>query len=394
MFPHLSRCHQKTSSSGRRTLSLGTLAIIGVCLILMAIFGYDVVWSALNIPVKNPHFADLRVLTGAAESMRLGFDPLYANPGDPWNRELNHARIWQWIISTLSIDSSYTTPIGILLCVLYFGGALLLFKDVDNITSLVMLFAIFSPAALLGIERANFDLLIFFIVCMGVLAAQRSALISLALILIGSALKFFPIFAIILFIRERLSYAIILCVTASILFLAYLLANLEDLPQILSSTDKGVTVLSYGSRSHSAGIELLPSFIPAISLLLTAFLFFVSLNETHSCDEKPSINLDSFRGGAAIYLGTFMLGNNWSYRLIFLILTIPQLIHWIRSDNKAIRQIALTTTIAIFYSLWAIFFDPIPISGALDELLNWVLLPLLFFLLLSSLPERIKHFMN
>jgi len=360
----------------------------------MAIFGYDVVWSALNIPVKHPHFADLRVLTGAAESMRLGFDPLYTNPGDPWNRELNHARIWQWIISTLSIDSSYTTPIGILLCVLYFGGALLLFKDVDNITSLVMLFAIFSPAALLGIERANFDLLIFFIVCMGVLAAQRSALISLALILIGSALKFFPIFAIVLFIRERLGYAIILCVTASILFLSYLLANLEDLPQILSSTDKGVTVLSYGSRSHSADIELLPSFIPPVSLLLTAFLFFFSLNKTHSCDEKPSINLDSFRGGAAIYLGTFMLGNNWSYRLIFLILTIPQLIHWIRSDNKAIRQIALTTTIAIFYSLWAIFFDPIPISGALDELLNWVLLPLLFFLLLTSLPERIKHFMN
>ena len=110
MFPHLSRCHQKTSSSGRRTLILGTLTIIGVCLILMAIFGYDVVWSALNIPVKHPHFSDLRVLTGAAESMRLGFDPLYTNPGDPWNRELNHARIWQWIISTLGIDSSYTTP--------------------------------------------------------------------------------------------------------------------------------------------------------------------------------------------------------------------------------------------------------------------------------------------
>jgi len=45
-------------------------------------------------------------------------------------------------------------------------------------------------------------------------------------------------------------------------------------------------------------------------------------------------NLAAFRMGAAIHIGTFLLGNNWDYRLAFLVLVLPQILEWTRSSIK------------------------------------------------------------
>ena len=38
--------------------------------------------------------------------------------------------------------------------------------------------------------------------------------------------------------------------------------------------------------------------------------------------------------GASIYIGCFILGNNFDYRFTFLILTIPQMVSWIYIKEK------------------------------------------------------------
>ena len=63
-------------------------------------------------------------------------------------------------------------------------------------------------------------------------------------------------------------------------------------------------------------------------------------------------NLAAFRMGASIYIGTFLLGNNWDYRLAFLVLVLPQLLEWTRSSIKKHRTIALASLFGVLVSCW------------------------------------------
>jgi hypothetical protein len=100
--------------------------------------------------------------------------------------------------------------------------------------------------------------------------------------------------------------------------------------------------------------------------------------------------------GASIYIGTFMLGNNWDYRLAFLIFVIPQLAEWFRTPSKSHRYAAIAAMIAVVLSCWHFVFliDPpfLPFKNELDrivvfdEMINWSLVPLLAYLFAASFP--------
>ena len=77
---------------------------------------------------------------------------------------MNHPRLVQYILSFVHIDQSHTTIIGILFIALFFLGLFLSLKQISNGTALMLAIVIFSPAVMLGIERANHDLFIFFLI--------------------------------------------------------------------------------------------------------------------------------------------------------------------------------------------------------------------------------------
>lgn len=111
-------------------------------------------------------------------------------------------------------------------------------------------------------------------------------------------------------------------------------------------------------------------------------------------------NLAAFRMGASIYIGTFLLGNNWDYRLAFLVLVIPQLLEWSRSLNQKYRYIALASLFGVLASCWhfVIWFSPFfnffqgskEVWFIFDEFLNWMLVPGFAYLLLASAPDWLK----
>src|SRR5207302_822458 len=59
-------------------------------------------------------------------------------------------------------------------------------------------------------------------------------------------------------------------------------------------------------------------------------------------------DLDYFVAGSAIYVGTFALAQNFDYRLVFLLLTIPQLFRWTRTG----RATALIALVLVQATLW------------------------------------------
>jgi hypothetical protein len=103
-------------------------------------------------------------------------------------------------------------------------------------------------------------------------------------------------------------------------------------------------------------------------------------------------------------VGTFLLGNNWDYRLAFLLLLVPQLVEWMRSANRKYRTAAWMSAILVLLSCWHLWIlqlppvsllysvdDPKRFWMILDEAFNWMLFASLAYLLFASVPEWVKE---
>jgi len=106
-------------------------------------------------------------------------------------------------------------------------------------------------------------------------------------------------------------------------------------------------------------------------------------------------NQQAFWLGAGIYIGTFLLGNNWDYRLMFLLFTLPQLAGWARGKNGFFTAITRITLGALIVSSWYLFLDKWfsffkhghQLAYLLDESANWILFAGLIYLFIYSLPD-------
>lgn len=376
--------------------------------LLFVFFGYEQTWRFWNIPVLSPGFADLRVITHGADSVARGLDPLVNNPGDPWGRPLNYPRIWQSLY-LLGINKSHTIGLGMGIIVSFFIGVIMVLPNANNRTVYLVVAALASPAVLLGIERSNIDLFIFFLVASSIIIANRFPTIADAAIIFATALKLFPFFGLPLLLRlgKRLFVQHALSVF-TVLFL-YLIANWSELKLISQATPRA-TDLSYGMNvawmhinTIYPSLGLLPHLICLLFVIIAACLLFIAC--THSYDVEATneefFRLDSFRVGSSIYIGTFLIGNNWDYRLVFLILTIPQLSSWAVSSSRKLRWCSVAALCAMFVSMWYLVILKLwenlaarliylGIPWILDEISNWSLFLLLAYLFSLALPQWAK----
>jgi hypothetical protein len=89
--------------------------------------------------------------------------------------------------------------------------------------------------------------------------------------------------------------------------------------------------------------------------------------------------------GALIYLGTFAAANNFDYRLVFLLLTLPQLVEWACMPAHRLSSLASATLAAILVLLWV---------GSLsqwlnlwDEIASWAVAGLLAAVVAATVPR-------
>lgn len=363
-----------------KTILVGTVSVISTFLIIIGYFiGYEHLWNIWKIPSMSMSFSDLRNLTSASESLALGYDPLYDNPQDPWQRPLNQPRLVQSILKFTHINQGNTVLIGILFGLLFLTGIFIVFRKLDKTSAIIISFLIFSPAAILGVERGNHDLLIFFLVALAVFLADQ-AWLSMSVLLLASFIKLFPVFAVLYLFKFTTKKSIMICSVFLLFFLSYMLYNLPDLPQVFKSTQKGFYQWAYGVMTYDEKATAY-AYIPAAAVLISTTMFYVNHLRLRGWIESDLTYLDAFRAGAGVYLGTFLLGNSWAYRLIFLIFTVPQLVTWIKidRDRKLVSIVALVSTIGSCCPAWV---D----SGILDEIFNWLLFISLLYLMLSVLP--------
>ncbi len=394
---------------------------VGVALICVSFYfyGYESTWKLWGIPVGKQPFYDIRLITGGAQSYKEGYDPQVFNLYDPEQRIFNYPRIW-YVVLASGINLSWTISLGVLIIGLFLIGVVIFSGKLNRFSVFLLIGGLFSPAILFGIERANVDIFIFFIVALGQALVDVSLAASFLSLVVGVLLKIFPILGIGYFLdleKAKSSRPIFLGVALTVV---YFVLTLSDMIFIFQNTFKGADysygvevlpfylyrLISDGLMESDSAVLLVVSragnlmfrfpfllYLLAILILVASFYFGIRARSKFQFDDLR--NLRAFWSGAGIYIGTFLLGNNWDYRLAFLLFTLPQLAYWTHHKNSQSTLIARVTLGILFLSLWymavkEIIFMISPTAAIIypivNQGINWLLFAGLSYLCAFSLP--------
>ncbi|VVO03346.1 glycosyltransferase 87 family protein [Pseudomonas fluorescens] len=334
----------------------------------LCFFYYDDLWSALGVQIVKPIFNDSRVITAGAESYYQGFDPLVSNPMMWSKNPMNYPRVWHTLFY-FGLNQSHTMLIGYLMLACYLVAVFLLLKVSRNtLTHFLITCCALSPAAMLGVERGNIDLLIFLMVTVAAVYVNKRPLLTAIILIASTVLKIFPLFCLPIIVMASTKKNLIrIFVISTLACLAYFAFTYQDLILISNSTPRAGDI-SYG---RSVFANRMKGNIPAefsiyvdivintLFLVATACAYFISKKLLLSNSEELNAleGKGFFLAGALIYIGTFFIGNNWDYRLIFLMLTVPTLVSSLKLFSSSTARLCTKIFItALLLSFWYLFF--------------------------------------
>lgn len=360
-------------------------------------------WRVWGIPSGMPRFMDLHALTIGAKAYQEGLDPMYSNPHDITGRLVNYPRVWQ-LIYRVGLDEGDTWWMGGCLLLLFIATLVAVTPPMENRQAGWFTLAVFSPAVLFACERGNTDLLIFALLAVAV--AARGGAWAMVAVLAAFVLKLFPLAASLVALKQERRAAIAWLVGALAFAILYLSFSLGDIVQIVSTTPRSGWV-SYGKDviwlklqawdPAAGGWLRLPG-----NLLAAGWMIWVGLTWWRGAlpaqsGELPA-TITGFRAGAACYVATFLIGTSFDYKLMFLLLALPQLQAWSADRTGALATPARVALISLYYSLWRLLLDKLlAAAGVPDwpgfiiaEAAHWVLYAALVYLVAATLPEWVR----
>jgi hypothetical protein len=392
---------------GKQILLFILCAVCVFCYFVYYFHGYEAIWKVWSIPTMMPPFSDLRTILSGAEAHASGLDPLYDKPDNPYGAPMNYPRVWHYL-SVFGMNQGHTVFLGSILIILFFIGVFIFVKQIDYITAIILSLTIFSPAVLFGLERGNNDLVVFIFLALALALSRTSTIISLSLILFSAILKVYPIVGLVYLLKENRKRFWTLLSISSAVFVAYFIYNLNDFLYI--------SELTYFSSYMSYGMKILPrmvygylnsellrdlasifTYIFIILLFTVSFIFTCKNYEFMEAQSEDFI--DAFRIGASIYIGTYIvIGQNWDYRLMFIIFTVPQLVSWTNKNGDRHSLVSKLTLAGILILCWhLVLWKRLPWETPIllfDEMFNWIVLSGLTFLFIASIPARHRNFID
>jgi hypothetical protein len=172
-------------------------------------------------------------------------------------------------------------------------------------------------------------------------------------------------------------------------------------------------VLSYGYKAIFLGIDhirseaglgpigladtWLPASTAAVVLACAALVAVRSLRHRREfCPVDTSVAGTAFLFGAGIYCGTYLLGTNFIYRLMFLLLCLPQLQDWQIGKHEQDKAIGMAELILYGSVLGVLWLNGNPeghsIFLLLPQLLDWFLFFVLTTVLMANFLRTARAF--
>ena len=392
----------RSDVDGRVVLVAAITLYLGIIAAGRLGWGFDL-WPYLGVPSGPSLFFDARNLTASWECQRLGYDPLYDNPCDPWRRPLMYLRPWL-LLGVFGLDQSHTVALSVVLVAAMFVSFFVLVGRVPLGTGFLLAVAACSPAVMLAVERANMDIALFSLVTISLLLWHTSrrvaSVLSVIVVLLGATAKIYPAFALPAFFMTRSPVASRAALGCIVVFCAYVGYSFRDIAHAAEIATQG-QLFSYGARilpahiyhyvgaDRWAGPAALKQVLAIIPLASVAAMCAIWVRRRlTSRREEIMVATASFvalQAGAFVYLGTFATVNSFDYRLVFLLLTLPQLIEWTCTPSHRLSSLAAITLIAAIILLWV---------GSLsewlnlwDELASWAVAGLLATVVAATAPS-------
>lgn len=348
-------------------LLFATLLVGGV----LTSFLYPHLWSLWLGPLHYSEyhgwlypFLDMQGRIAAFEGHRAGIDMLHqANPFDPLGR-LNVKPSWPLHLSFIGIEKDHLVSLSFATIALFLSFVIYLVRP-KSLFELILTSAVcFSPPFLLGIERANDDLIYFcLLAAVPFLLARRSPLckwIAWAWILLLTPAKFYPGAAYALLVLEaktRQQLLLMLGLAAALLTI-HVGLNIEELKRISEIVPRPENYMTHGLPSLAEALSK-PALVKGLFLLAAGIVSLgIMTQDNGGFDHYPMKEQRWFILGSSVWFFCFAANSNYDYRLIFFTFMLPLLLTLARESQPKIQNyLARLTLLLLIPAFWCdVFF--------------------------------------
>jgi hypothetical protein len=264
--------------------------------------------------------------------------------------------------------------------------------------SIIYSLFIISPALALALERGNSDLIILIFLLL-ILYLKDKILVQTFFIFLLSMLKFYPIAAILMIIVGKFSnrYKFVIFTVFLLLFSLYAFLSFDNIVLVSNKTPRPFEGLSYGLGTIPSLLYLhfnehkFLVFISFISCLLFWLIIvfkkifpFLKLMVV----ENGIIGKAYFMG-SGIFISTCLIGYNYEYRLIFLLLTLPQILFWTKQRIFLSYFLIIIILLIVYQTAIVEFFKFFHFPYYYYRFIGAIFVVMLFSFFLSFLSYRI-----
>ncbi|MCH9669835.1 MAG: hypothetical protein K0U93_00150, partial [Gammaproteobacteria bacterium] len=323
-----------------------------VSLVLMGAFAahvYFTSWIYVGVPHLIPLYLDLHAILSAVDCHRMGINVYVSNPCDALRRGLGYSRLWLWL-SHLGLERDLNNILGFAIGMLFMACAAHATRPLRLRDQIITVAFVLSPAIMLGVERANNDILMFMLlfVASRLAAGPRTAwgqrtgaVAAWLLIWLGAFLKFYPGVALAAAMeqindRRTLFGFFALCIALTVLFVVYIgpdlvhLRNTVPSPQGRWTFGAKVVFQMFGYHPYATGL--------GIGAVVIATVIGVAVAARANWPPIRVGAADHFLFNASVVtlVFCFALKANHDYRCVFLLGTLPVLFTALNT-NGALR---------------------------------------------------------
>jgi len=374
------------------------LVLLGttVCLNVWAPALYTSIMSAImpgpGAGVEARPFWDTQYLLLKVTCWQRGVNVYVTNPCDLFIDPMDYSPLWLRM-QFLALDRSWAVPIGIGLGTLFCLSFAALVPSARWHDQLVIGLASFSPVSVFAVERANMDIIIYLISLLTGIALANPGSVRFAgygLLLGAGLLKFYPLVALVVVVRERLTVCLELVGASLGVIAGFSYWYYDELTAAIGNIWIGTYFTDLiGSKMLPGGIIRIAALQPIFTLVVgadwgatgaksrilgygVAFLLILSLcalvvwtarsaERRHSVTALPPKYGALLQIGAVLMAGCFFAGVSVGYRGIMLLLALPGLVLLSRPEvSPLLRSLSRFTVILILLAMFRI-----PVTGAL-----------------------------
>lgn len=421
-FPTPQRMPTSPPSSSTASFSKPFVVLAGaVALVIGSLVTIPGTWGwFLGLLHLSYPFYDLHAVFSAGEAHQLGFSVFHENPLDSGGRVHGYAR-WWLVTGYLGLTRADEIWFGLALNGLFISGALFLLRPHTWRQAAIAFLVICSPATLLGVERANNDLLIFLLLLpvpwLFLSSGRARQILGCTVLFFATALKYYPVMGYLLVIRSGrdLRGVLITLGLCAAAVAAYVFAYLDDFAILRNTLPRPYAQVAFGAWLLPAFVGVPGEFCQMIAwagfIAAAAACLWVVFRSPMELPRGTPWQEHSFLLGAGILVFCFFITSNYDYRCIYLFFTLPYLWQFrhLASTGPIPARAARAIIAAMIVAMWIeplyfhliarlfvfpsyqSFYDTLQPVLTLRQVIFWCLVPgLMLFAALILKPSLLR----